>query len=447
MHDLTQGSIPRHITLLAAPIAAGMVFQTLYYLVDLYFVAQLGDSAVAGVGAAGSLHFIVFAVTQVLGVGTMALISHAAGRKDAHDANLIFNQSLLMSAICATATLVLGYALSARYMHTLGADAETISLGTTYLYWYMPGLALQFAINSMGAALRGTGIAKPTMIVQMLTVLLNVFLAPVLIAGWLTGHALGVAGAGLATSISVAVGTVLMLVYFLRLEHYVKFESGMWSPRMEIWRRILKIGLPPGGEFALMFAYMAVIYWVIRDFGAEAQAGFGIGMRVMQAIFLPAMAIAFATAPVAGQNMGAGLAPRVRETFRSSIVMCCSMMLMLTLLCQWRPDVLIRVFTHDTAVIAVGAQFLHIVSWNFAASGVIFTCSGMFQALGNTLPGLLSSATRLLTFAVPAVWLSRSPGFTLRDLWLLSFSTVVLQALVSLLFMKVEFRERLPAPA
>jgi hypothetical protein len=94
MHDLTRGSIGGHILRLAAPIAAGMVFQTLYFLVDLFFVARLGDAAIAGVGAAANIQFIVMALTQVLGVGTLVLISHAAGRKDQAAATLVYNQSL-----------------------------------------------------------------------------------------------------------------------------------------------------------------------------------------------------------------------------------------------------------------------------------------------------------------------------------------------------------------
>jgi Na+-driven multidrug efflux pump len=221
MHDLTNGSIAAHIGRLAAPIAAGMLFQTLYYLVDLYFVARLGGTAIAGVSAAGNIAFIVMALTQVLGVGTMVLISHAAGRKDRHDANLIYNQSLLMAAVCGALTLIGGFGLSRWYLGTITADAATLEAGMTYLYWFIPGMALQFALVSMGSALRGTGIAKPTMIVQMLTVLINAALAPVLIAGMGTGRPMGVAGAGLATSIAVAVGVLLMFIYFERLEKFV----------------------------------------------------------------------------------------------------------------------------------------------------------------------------------------------------------------------------------
>jgi len=443
MKDLTVGSIPGHLMRIAVPIAVGMVFQTAYYLVDLYFVGGLGDEAIAGLGSAGNVQFLVMAITQILGVGTMALIAQAAGRKDRADANLIFNQSLVLAALCAVVTLVGGYALSGWYMDQLGADAATSAAGVTYLYWFLPGLGLQFAMISMGSALRGTGIVTPTIVVQVLTVVLNAILAPVLISGWLTGVPLGIAGAGMATTISIVAAIVMMVAYFVRLEHYVGFDVSLVRPRAAAWKRILAIGLPPGGEFALMFVYMGVIYWVIRGFGPEAQAGFGIGSRVMQAIFLPAMAIAWAVAPVAGQNVGARLHDRVRHTFRSAMGSLCALMLLLTLFLQWRPDVLVAFFSDEPEVISAGADFLRIISWNFVASGIVFICSGMFQAIGHTVPALIASATRIVTFAIPAVWLSRQPWFELHHLWYTSVVTVFLQAAASWWMLSVEVRRKL----
>jgi len=305
MQDLTTGSIPKHVVRMAMPIAFGMFFQTLYVLVDLYFVSHSGQDAIAGVGAGSNLQFIVMALTQVLGVGAVTLIAQAVGRKDRDDANLVFNQSLLIALLCALFTLLAGYSLAGQYMRLLGASPATMAAGVTYLNWFLPGLALQFAMIAMGSALRGTGMAAPGMIVQIVTVLINALLAPVLIAGWITGHPFGVAGAGMATSLAVAAGVVILTLYFLKLEKFVGFDTSLMHARLAVWKRILAIGLPAGGEFALMFIYMGVIYAIIAGFGAQAQAGFVIGSRVMQAIFLPAMAIAFAVAPIAGQNVGA----------------------------------------------------------------------------------------------------------------------------------------------
>ncbi len=445
MKDLTDGPIARNIVQMALPIAAGMFFQTLYFLIDLYFVSGLGDAAIAGVGAAGNVMFIVFALTQVLGVGTVALISHAVGRKDQADATLVFNQSLVLSASCALLSLVLGYAFGPAYMRTLGSDVATAAAGTRYLYWFLPSLGLQFALVVMGSALRGTGIVQPTMIVQVLTVILNALLAPVLIAGWGTGHPMGVAGAGLASSLSVGVGVGLLGLYFHKLEKYVAFDSGAWRPQFATWNRLLRIGLPAGGEFALMFIYMAVIYWIIRRFGADAQAGFGIGQRLTQSMFLPAMAVAFASAPIVGQNFGAKKFERVRETFTLATLIGGCIMVLLTLFCQWGSAWAIHWFTSDATARAVGGQFLQVISWNFLATGIVFTCSAVFQGLGHTLPAVLSSASRIVSFVVPALWLASQPHFQLLHLWYVSIGSATLQACVSLWLIRSEFRRRLPA--
>lgn len=443
MKDLTEGPIPRHVVEMAIPMAVGMFVQTLYYLVDLYFVGQLGDIALAGVSAAGNTMFVIIALTQILGVGTVALISHAVGRKDQEDANLVFNQSLLLAAAFGAGTLVLGYAGSELYLVTIAADRATVQAGTDYLYWYLPGMALQFALVAMGSALRGTGIVKPTMIVQLATVALNILLAPILIAGWLTGTALGVAGAGLASTIAVAAGVIMLWFYFNRLEKYVSVQAAMWKPRIPVWKRMLGIGFPAGGEFLLMFAFMAVIYWAIRDFGAAAQAGFGLGSRIMQAIFLPAMALAFAAPAVAGQNFGAQLGDRVRETFRWTAVMSSAVMLALTIICQVKASWLVSGFSADPEVLEVAATFLEYISWNFVPSAIIFTCSGLFQAMGNTWPAMFSTATRILTFVVPVVWVAGTQDFAIENVWVLSVAAVALQALISYRLLQREFARRL----
>jgi putative MATE family efflux protein len=443
MKDLTQGSVRGHIIAMAAPIAVGMFVQTLYFLVDLWFVSRLGADAVAGVSAGGNAVMIVFALTQVLSVGTLTLIAHAVGAKDQARARLVFNQSVALAALCSGLTVLIGWFGTAPYLRTVGAGEAMAAAGSSYLLWYLPGLALQFPLAAMGAALRGTGLALPGMAVQMATVLINIVLAPVLIAGWGTGHAMGVAGAGLASSLAIGAGVLLMLFYFLRLESYVALDRSQLVPRPAVLRSMLRIGIPSGGEFLLMFIYTATIYWLIRPFGTAAQAGFGIGMRVMQSVFLPAMAISFAVPAVAGQNFGAGLSDRVRDTLRQALILECGLMFVLTVICHLIPQPLIGAFTGDPQVAEVGVDFLRTISTNFVAMGLVFACSGMFQAMGNTWPGMASSATRLVTFIVPALWLSQRHGFALQQVWNLSVVTVVLQAGVSAWLVRSQLRRRL----
>ena len=443
MKDLTQGSIVSHIAAMAPQIFAGMILMMICGLIDLYFVAGLGDAAVAGVGAAGNAGFLINALTQVLSVGTVALISHAVGRKDRADANLVFNQSLGLSALCGIAALIAGCLLARSYMRSVAADDAVIEAGTTYLLWFMPALALQFAALVMGSALRGTGIVRPTVIVQAITVIINMLLAPVLITGWGTGLALGVAGAGLASSIAVVIGVAMMWIYFHSFEHYVSIDRALWRPRFKQWKRILNIGLPAGGEFAILFVSMAVIFYALRNFGPTAQAGFGIGSRLIGLVHMPTVSIAFAAGAIAGQNFGAGNKERVRETFRSVLLLGTAVMIAFTALAQWKPELLLGGFSRDPETIAVGALFLRMISLNLVAQGVIHVCSSMFQGLGNTRPVLLSSGMRLITYSLPLIWLSAMPGFRIEHVWYLSIATTTLQAGLCLWLLHLEFRKRL----
>ncbi len=443
MRDLTQGSVTRTILAMSIPVAAGMIFQTLYLLVDLYFVAALGDDAVAGVGAAGTLLFMIMALTQVLGVSAVALISQAVGRKDQAQANLVFNQAFVLSGFCAAITLLGGYLLAESYLASISADAAAKEAGLQFMRWFLPGMALQFAMMAMASSLRATGIVQPTMVVQVVTVLLNTALAPILIAGWGPGPALGVLGAGLASSLSIIVGVIMLTVYFFKYEKYVSFQMVLWRPRLDIWRRMLDIGLPAGGEMLILFVYFSVVYWLIQDFGATAQAGFSIGGRIMQSIFMPTMAIAFAVGPIIGQCFGARQFPRVNDTFNKGILLSSVVMLMTTILMQWRPELLVAFFTSEEAVILVGAQFLQLISLNFIAQGIVFTCSGVFQGLGNTRPALLSSLVRILVFLPTAIYLKSLEGFTIEQVWYVSILSVTIQGIVSYLLVRREFRIKL----
>ena len=431
---------------MAIQMGIGILVQTLYFFTDLYFVSKIGDTAIAGVSSAGNIWFVVLALTQILNVGTVALVSNAVGAQQRDHANLVFNQSLAMSLILGVVVIVGVYASAGPYMRAIAANDATARAGIDYLYWFAPGLGLQFSMIAMFATLRGTGIVKPTMILQIVSVLLNVALAPVLIAGWGTGKPMGPAGAGLASTIATCVGVVLSAYYFHRHEKYVAIHREQMRAQPAILRQILYIGLPVGLEFFLMSIVMGVIYWVIRDFGAAAQAGFGVGQGVMRIIMLPAMAVAFAAAPIAGQNFGARRPERVRETFKWTVTYSVLIMLLLTALCQFESQLFVHIFTTEAAVVAVGVQLLVISSWNFAANGVIFSCSSMFQALGNTWPAIGSSAIRLTVFIVPVLWLSTRPGFQLVHVWYISVMSMFLQAVVSMLLLRREFgRKLLPA--
>jgi len=205
----------------------------------------------------------------------------------------------------------------------------------------------------------------------------------------------------------------------------------------------VNIGLPAGGELAIVFVSMAVIYYALRDFGAAAQAGFGIGARLLGVVHMPAISIAVAAGAIAGQNFGAGHNERVRETFWSVLILGTAVMVVFTVVAQWRPELWLGGFTDDPQTVAIGALFLRMISLNLVAQGLIFVCSGMFQGLGNTRPALLSSAARLITYSLPLIFLSALPGFRIEYVWYLSIAATTMQAGLSLWLLRLEFRKRL----
>src|SRR5207253_356928 len=358
MQDLTTGPITRHLLKTTGFMLVTMLFQTLYFLIDLYWVGRLGTAAVAAVGIAGNLTFVVLALTQMLGVGTTAVISRAFGRKDAPQAVMLFNQAQVLAMVTGVLFLALGLVTRLPYARGMAADARTAELAAQYLAWFVPAMALQFGLVAMSAAL-------------------------------------------------------------------------------------LAIGLPSGVEFGITTVYLALVYSITRPFGAAAQAGFGIGMRIIQAGFMPVVALAFSVAPVAGQNFGARLAQRVKDTFKDAAWMAVSLMVVFAVACHLLPAPFVRVFSKDPDVIAVGTEYLRIISFNYVASGLVFVASSTFQAMGNTVPSLIASVVRIALVAIPALIVSRLPGFALRWLWWLSVASVLVQLVLAMVLLRREFALRL----
>ena len=443
MQDLTGGSLTGHLLKTTSFMLVSMVFQSLYVLIDLYWVGRLGTEAVAAVGISANLSFVVLAISQMLGVGTTTVVSHAAGRKEHSLATHLFNQSQVLSMVAGVIFLAIAMLFRTSYAAALSADATMQTLTGEYLLWFIPAMALQFAMVAMGAALRGTGNFKPGMIVQTGTVIINIVLAPVLIFGWGPFPAMGVSGAAVATFVAIVVGVIWLTYYFLDRDAYLRFHPADWRPKFRVWGQLLKIGLPAGVEFGLMGVYMVVVYVISRRFGAAAQAGFGIGFRIVQSAFLPIVALGFAVAPVAGQNFGAKKGERVRAVFKTAASIAAVTMLTLGVGIYLAAPLLVRLFSSDPEVIHVGVDYLHVVTINFVASGITFVSASMFQGMGNTLPSLATSALRMVVSIVPAIVLSHRPEFALTWIWWLTVVSTTLQMALNLVLLQREFRLKL----
>ena len=427
--DFTQGSIVAWIGRLAVPTAVGMLAQLAYQLIDLYFVVQLGANATAGVNAAGNVILTVNALTQVLSVGTVALVAHAIGRHDMHDVRHVFAQSLGLGCLGGLVYAALGFMGARYYVASVAREPAVIEAGVTFLCWILPGYALMLPMAAAGAALRGSGRVRAPIAIYCVTLAVNAVLAPVLIAGWGTHAALGVRGAGLATSFSVLVGLGMLLLYLQRSGGTFQLTGLPWRPDFGAWMRLLRVGLPAGGEFVLLFFTGALTYATLEEFGAQAQAGFGIGWRVLQALLLPALAVALAAVPIVGQNVGAQQRERVGAIFRTLVVLELLLMGGLTLLVQLAPHALVQGFDTDAATREIAARYLEVLGWSFLAQGIVYAGTALFQGLGHTSASFASSAMRFLLFAGGAWFIARTAASDPATLWSLLVMSVAGQAL------------------
>jgi len=442
LKDLTQGSVWTNLIRMSAFLMASMLVQALYLLADMYWVGRLGKESVAAVGLAANLMALTLALTQMMGVGTTTLVSHAVGVKNQGRARFIFHQSFLLSVLGGGTLCLVAFLLRHGYCVLLAASPETVKLGTAYLSWFIPALFLQFPLITMGAALRGAGVVKPTVAVLVLTVGLNLVLAPILIFGWGTGVRFGVRGAAMATFLALAIGVAAMFGYFAKQEKYLGFDPPF---RLDfgLWREMFSIGLPAGAELGILGVYLIVVYTVIRHFGASAQGGFAIGARIMQSLILPAVAVGMANAPIVGQNFSAKRSDRVRQSFWAACSVASGLMLLLTVLCQLKSTLIVSPFSKQGDVVAVASQYLRVISTTFLASGLIFATASVFQGFGNTRPPFLSSAIRLFVFVFPVLLLLPWPGLSLHYIWLISAGSIWIQALTNLWFLRGEFQTKL----
>ncbi len=443
MQDLTTGSITRPLLTTASLALAMMAAQTLYFLVDLYWVGHLGTRAVAAVGLAGNLSFLGLAIGQVLGAGTTARVAHAVGRGDLPAARHLARQALGLGAATGALVLAIGLAVRERYVGAVSADPATARLAADYLRWFVPALALQLPMGVMGAALRATGQFGPGVRVTAASVVVNMALAPALMFGWGTGRPLGVAGAALASFVAVAIAVAWLATYVIPADTVLGLGGtegpGGWRPSGAAWRQVLAIGLPAGFEFAMMALYQAVGYAVARPFGAPAQAGFGVGLRVVQAGFLPVVALGLAAAPLAAQSVGAGQPARVRAVFRQAAALAAALMGAFALLSLLATDTLVGAFAREPLAAGVGADYVRVMAWTHVAAGVAFVASSLFQALGDTRPSLVASTVRMALLVGLVGLAARRPGFALHEVWLIAAGTLWAQCALCLVLLRRAF--------
>jgi len=427
--DLTTGSIPKLLLRLAGPIAFSMLMFILYLMVDLYFVGRLGPDAVAAVSISGNAFFVILGLSFVLGIGGMALIAQAFGRKDYEDAGKIYKQSLLFAILVGIAVTLVGLSIARPYIGFFGGTGYSLEWGVEYFRVFSISFFFVLMLHVIGACYRGMGDTKTPMIIMVLSTILNIILDPLLIFGLLGFPRLGVRGAAIASLSSqlVSIGIYAYMI-FIKGQH-LKIK-GPWQPDLSIIKKSLAIGLPAGFTYFLLALNMLITYRVVSVFGTAALASIGIGFRIIQSVYMPVVAVTSAMAAIVGQNYGAGHYVRIQKTLRAGWTISSGVMIAGAILCWLFPGFLIGIFSNDKDVLHYGVIYLTIMSLGNVFVGTIMTMSSVFQGLGKTYPSFYAAVFDNALFAALVFTLPGFFGWGIQSVWWIKLATAGIEMLI-----------------
>ncbi len=430
--NLTEVGILTGIRRLAMPMLIGALLQNLQSLIDLFWVGRLGHTAIAGVALGGAVIMLLFPGLMGLSTGTVAMVARATGARQPEAAGTAAAQSLIMAGILGVLVGVGGWWPADALLRLLGAGPDVLAPGGIYLKISLLGSVTVFILFIGNAALQGAGDTLTPMYIMAASNVLNIVLDPLFIFGLGPLPPLGVAGAAIATIISQALAAVMLLLVLLNGHGPLHLRRRYWKLRPDLAWRIVRIGIPGSGQMLSRSLMGAVIMRIVARCGTTAVAAYGTGLRFHMIILMPAFALGAAAATLTGQYLGAGRPERARRAAWAATAIDMVFMLLAAVLMILFAPALIRLFNDHPDVVAIGAEYLRVVSpfYVFAALGIVL--SRALQGAGDTLMPMVITILTLWGLQVPAaVWLARTWQPPTQGIWIAMAATFVLQGLLT----------------
>lgn len=414
---------------LAWPVAAEMALQTVTQMVDMAMVGRLGPAAIAAVGLSFRPVFIPYAAVLGFGAGVAAVVSRHTGARDKRGASRAAAQSMLVFALVAIIISLGFFVFSRKIMALMGAEAHVVDMGASYLNGMSPGLGFMLFGLTMTFALRGAGDTKTPLGVNAVANAINVFLNWVLIFGHLGFPALGLFGAGLATSIARTCAALTLVFLMLKDRAGLPLYARDFTVcDLGLIRKILRIGLPAVLERLNLSLAQAVHLRIVADLGTTVVAAATVASSAELVSFMPAIGFSVAAATTVGQSLGARK-PKVAEVYAiESTRMAAIFMGAMGLLFGLFPQVFLRMFTNDTQVIAEGAVLLRIIAFSQVFTGVAHTLAGALRGAGDTRTVLLIAVLASWAVRVALAAVLVNLGFGAAGAWLAILADWMLQA-------------------
>lgn len=418
MPDKKNNRVLKQLIILAWPIVLAFLFQNSYNLIDIFWVGRLGATAIAAVSLAGNIFYVILAVGQMIGSGTVALVAHSFGAGMKDRVNSITKQSLFIASIIAFLVCVVGMAAAERIMSFLGGRGEVLALGTDYLRIVMLGFFFQLLSFSINYAFRGVGDMVLPMISMLIATGVNLILDPLLILGLGFFPRLEVQGAAIATAVAQGAGFLIAFVILLRGRSGIRLDlKEKWRLEVSIVGRIFRVGVPVGISYGLMATSIMVIFGIVATFSKHALAALGIGTRIFQFASLPVVGIGIATTTLVGQSLGGHDPKRATEVSNTALIVSIMIMVLFSIVFVINARPLIRIFTDDGLVIDQGVRFMTIVAAYLLFVGITTSMTGVFRGAGYTLPPMFTGLLKVFLLYMLAKVLSQALELGIDGVW------------------------------
>lgn len=413
-HDFTQGSIGVAAFLLAVPMVLEMAMESIFAIVDIFFVSSLGATAVAVVGLTEAVLTLIYAVAIGLSMGVTALVARRIGEKQTEKATDIAGQALWIGFFVALVIALTGMHFSSDILRLMGADDAVLAMGENYTLIMLCGSITILYLFIINAIFRGAGDASIAMRSLWLANGINIVLDPILIFGWGPIPEMGVTGAAIATTIGRSVGVIYQL-WHLRghISDKIKDQS---SSRISLQFKHLrlKIGVitellkvSTGGilQFLIATASWVLLVRIVSQYGAEAVAGYTIAIRVVMFTILPAWGMSNAVATLVGQNLGANQPQRAEQSVWAIARFNLAFMLTVAVIFVVFAEAIIGLFNSNPEVLANGSDCLRYIAYGYGFFSIGMVLVQAFNGAGDTMTPTKINFWCYWVLQIPLAWI------------------------------------------
>ena len=382
--DYTQIGMKKAIFLLAVPMILELVMESTFAVVDIYFVGRLGASAVATVGLTETYLYLLYSVGMGLALAVTAIIARRVGEKNTKGAGVSAVQSILLAFVASLPFALAGIFYSKELLALMGADQWSIDHGYKYTQWMLGGNIVIMLLFIINAIFRGAGDAAIAMRILLIANGINIVLDPLLIFGWGPVPAMGIEGAAVATTIGRGIGVLTQLWLLFKGGKHIRVSTSQLYLDAKKMFEILRTSLGGISQMLVSMTSWIFLMRILAEIGSEAVAGATIAMRIMMFTMMPAWGLSNAAATLVGQNLGAGNPDRAESAVWKTGTYNMIFLISVSVGYYFFNEELMGIFTNDSRVIAIGGEWLRILSFSYFVYGWWMVSTAAFNGAGDT---------------------------------------------------------------